>query len=122
MITGLPYIKIAVKIFLERVNKSCPIPMNFTTEMVQITDDLKLVDGYLACEKIMIRNIIKHLESGLDDITIENYLKELVSHLEYTLQTGKDKDVHINYQFAVGFVNTLLRIPAWKSWVKTIGV
>lgn len=96
--------------------------MNFTSEAEQIIDDLKLVDGYLACEKIIIKNIIKHLESDLDDGNIENYLKELIMSLEYTLKTNKNKDIHINYQFAVGFINTLLRIPGWMSWVKSIEI
>ena len=96
--------------------------MNFSSEADQVIDDLKLVDGYLACEKIIIKNIIKYLERDLDDSSIENYLKELVIYLEYTLETGKNKNIHINYQFAVGFINTLLRSPDWKSWVKSIEV
>ena len=53
--------------------------MNFTSETEQIADDLKLVNGYLACEKIIINNIIKQFEFGLDDASIENHLKELVT-------------------------------------------
>ena len=96
--------------------------INFSSEAEQIIDDLKLVDGYLACEKIIIKNIIKHPGSDLDDGSVENYLKELVIYIEYTLEQGKDKYIPINYQFAVGFINTLLRIPDWKSWVKSIEI
>ena len=94
--------------------------MNFTSETKQIADDLKQVNGYLACEKIIIYNIIKHFEFGLDDANIENYLKELVTHLEFMIEAGKETNFHINYRFATGFINTLLRVPAWRKWVNTI--
>jgi hypothetical protein len=92
--------------------------MNFISENEEIANELKCVVGYLACEKIIIKNIIKQLDSGLDDLSIENYLKDLAIHLEKILETGKDEN--INNRFAVGFVNTLLRVPAWRKWVKTI--
>ena len=94
--------------------------MNFTSETEQIADDLKLVNGYLACEKIILNNIIKRFEFGLNDASIEHYLKELVTHLEFIIETGKETNSHINYRFAVGFINTLLRVPAWRKWVNTI--
>lgn len=94
--------------------------MNFTSENEQIADDLKLANGYLACEKIILNKIIKHFEFGLDDASIENYLKELVTYLELIIETGKEANFHINYRFAVGFINTLLRVPAWRKWVNTI--
>jgi hypothetical protein len=94
--------------------------MNFTSETGQIADELKNVDGYLACEKIIIKNIIKQLDDGLDNVSIENYLKELAIHLEYMQQTDKENNIRINYLFAAGFINTLLRNPAWENWVKTI--
>ena len=60
--------------------------MNFTSENEQIADDLKLANGYLACEKIILNKIIKHFEFGLDDASIENFLKELVTYLEFIIE------------------------------------
>jgi hypothetical protein len=98
------------------------MPMNFISETEQISNELKKVDGYLACEKIIIKNIIKQLERNLDDVSNETYLKDLALHLEKIPETGKDDNMHINNRFAIGFVNTLLRTPSWKNWVKTIGI
>jgi hypothetical protein len=96
--------------------------MNSISESDQIANELTHVDGYLACEKIIIKNIIKQLETGMDDVTIENYLKDLAIHLEKIPEAGKGNNIHINNRFAAGFVNTLLRTPAWKNWVKTIKI
>lgn len=96
--------------------------MNFTSENEQIANELKLANGYLACEKIILNNILKRFEFGLDDASIENYLKELVTHLEIIIETGKESNFHINYRFAAGFINTLLKVPAWREWVNTIEI
>lgn len=96
--------------------------MTFTSETGQIADELKHVNGYLDCEKIIIKSIIKQLESGLNNVSIENYLKELAIHLEDMQETDKDNNIRINCMFAVGFVHTLLRTPAWEKWIKTIGI
>lgn len=96
------------------------MPLNFNYEAKQITNELKLVNGYVACEKIVIKSIIKHFESGFDEISIENYLKKLSIHLEYTMETASDYNFRTNYSFAIGFLSTLLKRPAWKSWLKTI--
>ena len=96
--------------------------LDFSYEALKITDDLKLVNGYVACEKIIIKNIIKHCENGLEDISIESYLKKLTTYLEYMIETAADGNFCINYSFAIGFVNILLKRPAWKSWIKTIEI
>ena len=96
--------------------------MNFTSENEQIANELKLANGYLACEKIILNNILNRFEFGLDDASIENYLKELVTHLEIIIETGKESNFHINYRFAAGFINTLLKVPAWREWVNTIEI
>ena len=96
------------------------MPGNFNYEAKQITNDLKLVNGYVACERIIIKNIIKHFEGGFEEISIENYLKKLSTHLEYMMETASDNNFRTNYSFAVGFLSSLLKRPAWKSWLKTI--
>jgi hypothetical protein len=96
--------------------------MNCISDNEQIANELKQVDGYLACEKIIIKNIVMQLDCGLDDVSIENYLKELVKHLECMYETVIDNNFRINYLFAGGFINTLLRVPAWSKWIKTIGI
>lgn len=96
------------------------MPENFNTEAQYITEELKQVDGYMACESIIIRNILKHFENGFDEPGVEHYLKKLTLHLGYLIGTCKDNTASINFAFAVGFVNSLLKRPAWKNWVKTI--
>jgi len=98
------------------------MPINFDYEVQKITADLKKVDGYLACERVVITNLKKHSQSGYDDLTIENFLKKLSIHFGNLIETYKGSDNLINYRYALGFINTLLNMPAWKSWIKEIGI
>lgn len=51
--------------------------IDFNTEILEITNDLKKDEGYLDCEKVIIHNLRKQLERGYDDKSILNYLGEL---------------------------------------------
>jgi hypothetical protein len=97
------------------------MPLHFDHEAQQIKAKLKLVDGYVACESIVVKNVLKHVENGIDDIRIEKYLKELSVYLQQT-GTASDNTGRTNFGYAIGFVNTLLKRPAWTSWIKTIEI
>lgn len=87
-----------------------------------ITEALKQVSGYQDCERIIIQRIRKQLENGADDSSMEDYLKSIASHLEISTAVGGDANVQMNYRYVIGFINTLLRTPSWRSWMQTIQV
>ena len=98
------------------------MPINFYYEIQHVTYKLKKVEGYLACEKVIINNIKKHLDMECSDLILEAYLKELSNHIEHLTESTKNIDNCINYKFASGFINTLLKMPLWKSWLNEIGI
>lgn len=98
------------------------IDMDIDYENSLVTEALKQVSGYLDCEKIIIRHIRKHLESGLHETTIESYLKTVIVYLENATETTGDANVQMNYRFVIGFIYTLLRTPSWRSWVQSIQI
>ena len=85
-----------------------------------ITESLKQVSGYLDCERITIRHIHKQVDNGLSDTSVVNYLKTTILHLENAIDAIEDANVQMNYRYVIGFINTLLRTPAWKSWMQSI--
>lgn len=94
--------------------------IEFDIETIEITGKLKLVEGYLDCEKVIVQNIRKQLQKGNNDENILLYLKKLSTWLEKKITTDKLNSDCTNYRYAAGFVDTLLRIPYWKSWMKAI--
>lgn len=98
------------------------LPIDIDNEKKLIIAALKQVSGYLDCEKIIIQRIRKQAENGAYDTTIENYLKSIASHLEISGSACGDANEQLNYRYVIGFINTLLRIPSWRSWLQTIQV
>ncbi|MDF2191292.1 hypothetical protein [Paraflavitalea sp. CAU 1676] len=89
-------------------------------ENSQITEALKKVSGYLDCEKVIIKHIHRLMENGQNDIRIEQYLKTVIMHLENNIEATLDANEQMNHRFVIGFIHTLLRTPAWKSWMQSI--
>lgn len=87
-----------------------------------MTTALNKVSGYLACERIIIKFIRRYLEKGLADTNIISCLKILNKHFEEVVETTADVNVQMNYRYAIGFINTLLRTPSWRGWVQSIQV
>lgn len=94
--------------------------INFDVETSEINSKLKQVEGYLDCEKIIIHNIKKNLDNGFDEEYIIVYLKKLSVFFYEKIDANQGKADCSNYRYAVGFVETLLKMPYWKSWMKTI--
>ena len=82
-----------------------------------IEEELRQVSGYLACEKIAIDHILRHLDNGVHESAMLEYLRSLILHLETALAETDDARVQTNYRFVIGFLYTLLRTPAWKRWL-----
>ena len=95
------------------------MPIEFDAEINEITDKLEQVEGYLDCEKVIIQNIRKQLQNEQTDENIILYLKKLSNWFEKKMATQVNAD-STNYRYAAGFVDTLLKMPYWKSWMKTI--
>lgn len=93
--------------------------INFDIEMNEIADQLKGVEGYLDCEKIIIHNIKKHLSKGNTDENIIAFLRKQSAWFVKKITTNHNDDC-TNYRFAGGFVDTLLKMPHWKNWMTTI--
>jgi len=96
------------------------MPKNFDEEMSAFLTHLKKAEGYLACEKTIIQNIKKYADKGYDDVNMEKYLERLSAYIENLIQASPGSADCINYRYAAGFLNILLRTPRWKNWVKTI--
>jgi len=96
--------------------------IDFELETTEIAGNLKQVEGYLDCEKIIIQNIIKQIDKGCDDEKIIVYLKTLYSFLSKQTASNQGNSDCSNYRYAAGFVDTLLKMPYWKSWMKTIAI
>lgn len=97
-----------------------PILLHFEAEMHELSNNLKKAEGYLACEKIIIQNIRKHADNGCDDAIITKYLQKVSSHIDCIVAANEGGTDCINYRYAGGFLNILLRTPCWNNWVKTI--
>ena len=95
---------------------------DFDSEIQEIASNLKQVKGYLDCEKIIIHNIQKQLENGYDDKSIENYLGKLGEQIEQRIEVNQNAADCTNYRYVDGFINVLLKMPFWKSWIKTINM
>lgn len=94
--------------------------IDFESEIAEIASKLKPVEGYLNCEKIIVRNIQKQLLTGKNDEKIITYLKDLSAWFNKQMNARQHTDEYINYMYASGFIDTLLKMSYWKNWVKTI--
>jgi hypothetical protein len=90
------------------------------TETQEITGQLKRVEGYPDCERIVIANIKKHLERGFDEVCIKFYLDRLAVAFEKQIAVSHNDPTHANYMYAAGVVNILLKTARWKTILTTI--
>jgi hypothetical protein len=96
--------------------------IDFDSEITEIASKLKQVEGYLDCEKIIVHNIKKQFENGNTDENIVVYLKKVFVFLSNKIESNQGNANCPNYRYSAGFVNTLLKMPYWKSWMKTIDI
>lgn len=93
--------------------------INYDYEVSELTSDLKLADGYLDCETIVLANIKKHYANGISIPVIESYLKKLQIYFEDKMVINKGNADAVKYKYAAGFLNTINTTPYWHSWIKT---
>lgn len=96
------------------------MPIDFESEITEIAGKLRQVEGYLNCEKIIVRNIQKQFLNGTNDDKILLYLKGVSAWFNNQAKTNQPAAECINYMYASGFIDTLLKMSYWKNWVKTI--
>ncbi|MCW3091353.1 MAG: hypothetical protein JWP81_2422 [Ferruginibacter sp.] len=86
-------------------------------ETKEIIKGIKLADSYLDCERVIINNIKKHFKNGHKAAVIEDYCKKLKQSLEEKARGEKGNSQCINYDYAVGFLNTLIVSAYWHTWI-----
>ena len=89
-------------------------------ELNKITTLLNQAEGYLDCEKVVIHNLKKHLDNGNSDESIIEYLNKLSIGLTKKTEIDQLSADCTNYRYAAGFIDTLLKMPYWRSWMQTI--
>lgn len=94
--------------------------IDFDLETIEIANKLKQAEGYLDCEKIIIHNIKKQIDKSFDDEKIIVYLKKLSAFLSKKIESNQDNAECSNYRYVAAFVDTLLKMTYWRSWMKTI--
>lgn len=103
-------------------NSPDTMAIDYDLEIIEINTNLRQVRGYFDCEKIIIHNIKKQLNKGFDDENIMEYLKKLSACFDKKIKISQGKADCSNYRYARDFVDTLLQLPYWKSWIKTIDI
>ena len=58
----------------------------FDHEAEKVTDALRQVHGYMACEKIIIRHILQHIENGVKEQVIEPRLTSFVETDNFSVE------------------------------------
>ncbi len=96
--------------------------IKFENEAAEIVSQLKLADGYLDCEKVIIYNIRKQLKNEILGSDVEKYLINLKAYLDIEVINHQTVDDYRNYRYASAFLNTLITIPYWHSWINTINL
>ncbi|MFC0773769.1 hypothetical protein [Terrimonas alba] len=96
------------------------MPIDFESEITEISGKLSQVEGYLSCEKIIVRNIQKQFQNGKNDENILAYLRGASDWFNKQIKTGQQSAESVNYMYASGFIDTLLKMSYWKNWVRTI--
>jgi hypothetical protein len=92
--------------------------IDFDQEITEVSSNLDHAEGYLDCEKIITRSIKKKLDKGFDDEKITMYLEKLSVFLSNKIETNPGNADCYYYRYAAGFVETLLKMPYWRSWIK----
>ena len=59
---------------------------------------------------------------GLDDKVITNFLEKLSTYFKDRIKTSQNTNDGTNYRYMEAFINTLIRMPCWRSWIKTISM
>ena len=96
--------------------------INFEKEVSKIIQTIEEADGYLDCEKIIIKNIREQLANAETDAAIEGYLKKLHHYLSDKISKNQATTDCSNFRYASGFVSTLITTPYWHSWINTINL
>lgn len=91
----------------------------FDDEVNELNGELKLADGYLECEAIILANIKKHVDKNIPTVFIEGYLKRLHKYFEDKEVINRGNKHCVNYKYAGGFLHTIISTPYWHSWVST---
>ncbi len=94
--------------------------INFEFETKEISTGLKQAHDYLECEHIIVANIKKHMEAGVEIKNIDDYLLQLEAYVEDKTLKNIDNDYSVNYKYAAGFLHTLNSTPYWHSWIKVL--
>lgn len=96
--------------------------INFEQEVLKIIQPIESADGYLECEKIIIKHIREQLANAATGAAIEDYLKKLYHYLDEKISKNQATTDCSNYRYASGFVSTLISTPYWHSWINTINL
>lgn len=96
--------------------------IDFEAEMAEMTRNLNNVEGYLDCEKIVIFAIKKQIDSGLTDERIIQFLERLADYFNNMIKDCQGNTDCTRYRFASGFIDVLLKMPNWKSWLVTMNL
>lgn len=86
----------------------------------EVTDRLKAANGYVACENILIEQLLHLSNEGLTKTEKELFMKTLMAHLEEIIASPDHLPWQINLRFAHGFIQLLLRTTQWESWLLTL--
>ncbi|MBS1666405.1 MAG: hypothetical protein JST58_03430 [Bacteroidetes bacterium] len=93
--------------------------LDFDYEVNELCGDLKVADGYLDCETIILANIKRHINNNIPVSFIEGYLKKLQEYFEDKMVINRGNENCVNYRYAAGFLKTIISTPYWHSWIKT---
>lgn len=88
-------------------------------EVDEMEPGIKAAGDYLACEKILINNIRKHVLSGMDDTALQEYTASLAAHYSARIKAAQSTTLCVNYRYAVAFLNALHEAPHLSRWIRT---
>lgn len=94
--------------------------IDFETEMAEIIQNLNKAEGYLDCEKVVIFTIKKHIGRELADEHIIQFLERVADYFNNMIKDCQGNTDCTRYRFAGGFIDVLLKMPNWKSWLVTM--
>lgn len=94
--------------------------IDFDYEVSETTPDLQKAEGYLECEKVIVNNVKNHVIMGSDDKVITIYPEKLSTYFKDRIKISQNTSDCTNYRYVEGFINTLIKMPYWRRWIKTI--
>ena len=95
--------------------------IDFKFEINEFTTRLDKAKGYSNIEKVIINNIKTHIDKNKDDESILKFLKATSSFITYKIKENQQDIDFTSYNYAKDFINTLLKMPYCRHWVKAIG-